>query len=240
MIKNMLTKLNNENKIEVLNEYERLAEIVKTNKSTLTLTSKKKGILLLKAIDSVISDKSKEQINHLEKTAELASLFATELNLNSQNKRDLVLLARYHDIGKVNISKDILNKPSKLNDEEWKQIKNHPIYSYEILNTFPDLKEVALGALSHHERFDGTGYPAQLVGEEIPILSRVISVLDTYEVLTSGRVYRKAISQEDALAEIKRCSGTQFDPKIVNVFEKFITKTNEAEVGKTKDIEHVL
>lgn len=237
VLKNKIIKqLNDQNLTQVLKEYE---EIVTTYKlqNNAEYGQNKQGYMILKAIDNVISKNSREQFDHLEKTTKLALMFSEELNLNYKDKKSLVLLARYHDIGKININKNILSKPGKLNDEEWLAIKQHPIYSYQILSQFSGLQEVALGALSHHERFDGTGYPAKLAGNEISFLARIISVLDTYEVLTSGRVYRAPVSQKDALLEIRRCSGTQFDPQIVDAFEKFIIKTYGVELNQQQDSE---
>lgn len=234
MVYKIIRKLNKENKKEVMTQFELLsnAEIEKNNLYKLNFEQQSK--LLLKAIDKAISIICLEQYNHLEKAGKLAEQFADELNLSSKEKKTLVLMTRYHDIGKININKDILNKPGKLNDQEWEIIRKHPNYSYEILQEIPNMKEVALGVRSHHERFDGTGYPEKLVGEEIPLLSRVLSIIDTYEVLTGGRVYREAISQHDALLEIKRCANTQFDPVLVEKFEQFIIKTSQPEESLQK------
>lgn len=206
--------LNNENLDEVLKEYENLQRVI----------AKNQDLLFLKSITNVLEKCCLEQVNHLFETAQLAFKFAQHLNLTEKEKNDLVMLAKYHDIGKVNIKKSILTKPGKLNDHEWQEIKQHPLYSFQILNTMQGLDNVALCALHHHERFDGTGYPAQLAGTSIPLLSRIVSIIDTYEVLTSGRVYKKAVTKQEAIKEIVRCAGTQFDPFIVNEFINFLNK----------------
>ena len=123
-----------------------------------------------------------------------------------------------HDIGKIAISDQILNKPSALDEEELKVMRTHPEIGYRIAMSSPDLAAIADLILTHHERWDGKGYPNQLVGENIPLLSRILSVADAYDAMTEDRVYRKALPQEVAIAEIRKNSGTQFDPKIANVF----------------------
>lgn len=223
MVNEITKHIHEENLNEVLNRYNHTTANIGTYKSLLTTP----GMIILKAINDVIDTQSQEQVKHFEKTALLASLFARHLDLSAEEKHNLVLLAKYHDIGKINISQNILNKPSRLNDEEWEIMKQHPVYSYNILKAIPGMQQVAIGALCHHERFDGTGYPAKVSGINIPVLSRIISILDTYEVLTSGRVYRKAVSKAEALEEIKRCSGTQFDPTFVDLFIEFATKQNK-------------
>lgn len=226
MIYKLVEQLNHENFREVVSEYNTLANLEVKKQKEKRLTSAVSSRLFLIAINNVMEKQSQEQVTHVEKTAEIAASFANELNLSKQDKLSLVLIAKYHDIGKINISKDILNKPGKLNDEEWQKIKEHPTYSYNILSVFPSFEKVANGALAHHERFDGTGYPNRTVGKNIPYLARIISILDTFEVLTSGRVYKAPVSVNDALTELKRCSGTQFDPELVNQFTNFITKTH--------------
>ena len=123
-----------------------------------------------------------------------------------------------HDIGKVGISMDILKKPGPLNDEEWKEMKRHPEIGYRIAQNTPELSTVSEYILSHHERWDGSGYPRGLKGPEIPLLCRILAVADAYDAMTSNLAYRKAMDSLDAMAEIKHGSGTQFDPEIAKLF----------------------
>jgi HD-GYP domain-containing protein (c-di-GMP phosphodiesterase class II) len=123
-----------------------------------------------------------------------------------------------HDIGKIAISEEILNKPGKLAPNEWEEIKRHPDIGYRILGSSYDMLELAECILAHHERWDGLGYPKGLKGLEIPAEARMIAIADAYDAMTSERPYRKPLSKQDALSEIIRCSGSQFDPEIVTVF----------------------
>ena len=133
-----------------------------------------------------------------------------------------------HDIGKIAIDENILNKPGKLTDEEWEEVKRHPEIGYRILSTVNDMSEMAGYVLAHHEKWNGTGYPKGLKGEEIPLQSRIITIADSYDAMTSERSYRNALSEEDAIEELKVNAGIQFDPELVKVFvEKVLDKPFE-------------
>lgn len=130
-----------------------------------------------------------------------------------------------HDIGKISISEEILNKPEKLDANEWMQISKHPEYGYEILSASLDTLEISNAVLAHHERWDGHGYPNGISKEKIPIMARIISVADTFDAMTSDRAYKEAVSDDLAILEIIKCSGKQFDPVIVEAFvNQFIRK----------------
>ena len=121
-----------------------------------------------------------------------------------------------HDIGKIFTPKEILYKPGPLNDEEWVIMRRHPVDGAEILERIAGLKEIALSVRYHHERYDGKGYPDGLTGEQIPLGARIASVVDVFDAMVSDRPYRKAMSVEKAVEELKRCRGTQFDPMVVD------------------------
>jgi len=123
-----------------------------------------------------------------------------------------------HDIGKIAIDEQILNNPGKLSEDDWNQMKKHPEIGYRILSTVNDMSEMAEYVLAHHERWDGAGYPKGLKGEEIPLKARIIALADAYDAMTSDRAYRKAIDMEAALTEIRKNAGTQFDPKLAEIF----------------------
>ena len=123
-----------------------------------------------------------------------------------------------HDIGKIATDKRVLNKRGALDQAEWREIQRHPEVGYNILSAVNDYAPLAEYVLAHHERWDGSGYPNGLRGAAIPRVARVIAIADAYDAMTSDRPYRQGMSHEDALLEIQRCSGTQFDPDIVRVF----------------------
>ncbi len=123
-----------------------------------------------------------------------------------------------HDIGKITVPTDLLSKPGKLTDEELEVIKRHPETGYQILKSVDEYITIAKYVLHHHERWDATGYPAGLKGEEIPLQSRIIAVADAYEAMTAKRPYQKKRTTKEAKAELKKCSCTQFDPLIVKIF----------------------
>lgn len=127
-----------------------------------------------------------------------------------------------HDIGKMGIDDRVLNKPGKLTDDEWAIMKKHPEIGYRIAKSSPELEPIAEYILAHHERWDGKGYPQGLKGEEIPLLSRIVAVADAYDAMTEDRVYRKALTKEQTLDEIRKNIGSQFDPHIAQIFLKNI------------------
>ena len=177
-------------------------------------------IRVVRAIGDILGENSEDTRRHLKFIAEMAEPFAKTFHLKKEDIKKLKLLAKFHDIGKLSVPYSVLNTEDELNREEWKVIKKHAQESFHILSNVKELKFIAYEALCHHERYDGTGYPNGLKGEEIPLLSRMLSVLDAFEVLIHGRVYKEAVGKEEALKELERCSGTQFDPQIVETFTK--------------------
>jgi len=129
-----------------------------------------------------------------------------------------------HDIGKVAIPQDIIKKQGKLTPEERSIIEQHTVKGYRIAKSSAELEDIADGILSHHEKWDGTGYPNRLKGEEIPLIARIISAVDSHDVMVNDRPYHKAMPEADAIAELQRCSGTQFDPHVVEVFVKLLER----------------
>lgn len=136
-------------------------------------------------------------------------------------KHTIEILSRgtlLHDIGKIGVPDSVLWKPGKLNEEEWVEMRKHVDYGYKMLKYIPFLKDAARIVLHHHERYDGAGYPQSLKGKDITIGARIFAVADTYDAMTTDRPYRKALTDQDAREEIRRCSGSQFDPHIVEAF----------------------
>ena len=157
---------------------------------------------------------------HSENVANISKVIAENLGYNEKEIQEVYWAGLVHDIGKIVISYEILNKPGTLNENEYKIIKSHPVHGHDVLSNTKNLKNIADIVLYHHERFDGNGYPEGLKEEEIPVFSRIISVADAYDAMTSNRSYKDPISKEMATKEINKNSGTQFDPKIVEVFNK--------------------
>lgn len=173
---------------------------------------------LLTTIKELLFSKSNETMEHAERMAQLARRMGAELSLSQTDLVSLELMATLHDIGKIGISNHVLSKPSKLDEIEWTEIRRHPEIGYRIALTIPELQGIAGYILCHHERWDGTGYPQGLSGEEIPYIARIISVIDAYDAMTQDRPYREGMSGEAAALEIVRHMGTQFDPEVSRVF----------------------
>lgn len=166
---------------------------------------------------------------HVRRTRELGERLSYLLGLSDHERDQLSLLCLFHDIGKVGIPQEILNRSEKLSPAEQEIMRSHVEKGYRIAKATPELNIVAEPILHHHERWDGQGYPDGLKGDLIPLLSRVISVVDAYDAMVSDRPYRKGLSKDEACRELRRCSGTQFDPYIVDVFLQMISGGEQAE-----------
>lgn len=169
-------------------------------------------------------EKSQETEEHASRLIKLSRAVGQKMKLKDEQLNELELLCTLHDIGKIGISDVILNKPGKLTAEEWEVMKTHPEIGYRIAMSTPELSAIAPYILHHHERYDGKGYPEGLKGKEIPLLSRILAVVDAYDAMTEDRPYRKAMSKDEAILEIKKNSGTQIDPNIAEIFINIITQ----------------
>lgn len=170
--------------------------------------------------------------HHVRRTQHMGAKLGMRIHLTDIQQSRLSLLCLLHDIGKIGIPLEILNKPGKLSDEEWHMLQSHTRKGYEIANSNTELQGIAGEILHHHERWDGHGYPDGLSGEDIPLLSRIIAVVDSYDAMTNDRSYRAALSVSKAEEEIRQGAGSQFDPYIVSEFIKMI---NEDSSGTKKD-----
>lgn len=159
---------------------------------------------------------------HSSRVSDLSVLIGKYMNLSEKDINNLKIGGLFHDIGKIGISDKILLKDSKLTDEEYAEIKNHPTIGKNILSNSSVFDDIIPIVLYHHEKYNGTGYPEKLKGDEIPLLARVTAVADTFDAMTSKRPYRDAIDINEVKEEIKKFSGTQFDPKIANTFIRII------------------
>jgi HD-GYP domain-containing protein (c-di-GMP phosphodiesterase class II) len=154
---------------------------------------------------------------------ELALAVSDNLGLRRAQRRHVEFAALLHDIGKISVPKEIINKPGKLTEDEWAVVRRHTIEGERMLKQIGGvLAEVGRIVRSSHEHFDGHGYPDGLAGEEIPIEARIVSCCDAFSAMTTTRAYRKAMSVEAALAELRACAGTQFDPEAVTMLVELV------------------
>lgn len=189
-------------------------------------TSEKKSIRYnsINIIMKTLFEKTPREEAHSERVSELCKEIANEMGMNPIEANMLNTAGLLHDIGKIAVGNSILDKKGPLDDREWTEMRKHPEISYNILSSVNDYGPLADVALSHHERWDGEGYPRKLSGKEIPLHARIIAVADTYDAMTSKRSYRNAMNPEYAMAEIKKNSGKQFDPEVVEVFSRVFEK----------------
>ena len=174
----------------------------------------------IKAIIQTMYEKLPGEKEHSDRVASIAELIGRELGYNPEKTNELRTTALMHDIGKITLNEAILQKPGKLNDTEWREIRKHPETGYRILSSVNEMAQLAEYVLSHHENWDGSGYPQGLRGESIPIQARIIRIADSYDAMTSERCYRDPLPPETALAELNKNKGIQFDPELVEVFRK--------------------
>ncbi|MBR3134718.1 MAG: response regulator [Clostridia bacterium] len=171
---------------------------------------------------------------HSDRVSEYSVLLGQKLGVDEETIHTLKIGGLFHDIGKIGIPDSILLKESKLDDEEYSQIKNHPSIGAHILGDAEIFKDIIPIVLHHHERYDGRGYPSQLAGEDIPFMARIAAVVDTFDAMTSKRSYRNALPIEVVIEEIKKCSGSQFDPKCAEAFLDIL----ENDYQKIEDIQN--
>ena len=202
--------------LEIADDYMRKHKLLEKRSSQSVIVS---------SILATLYERSQETEEHAQRLAALSQKIGNKLKLTQLEQDQLILLARLHDIGKISISRHILNKPGKLTEQEWAEMRAHPEIGCRIATASPQLLSIAELILTHHEHWDGRGYPQGLSGEAIPLLSRIIALVDAYDVMTQDRPYRKAISKAEALAEIHRCAGSQFDPRIADIFIELISET---------------
>lgn len=179
---------------------------------------------IVDSLKQTLTESDFQTEEHVERTQKMAARLGREMNLSDADIAKLELLAVLHDIGKVAIPQHVLRKRSKLTDEERKIIQQHTVKGYRIAKSSPELEDIAEGILAHHERWDGSGYPNGWKGEEIPLLARVISAVDSHDVMVNDRPYHKAMPEKLAIAELRRCAGTQFDPHIIEVFTAMLER----------------
>ncbi len=187
---------------------------------------------VIQALMTALYEKDPREEQHCQRVSKYSQLLGRTMGLNERKVRELGVTGLFHDIGKVSIPEQILNKPGRLTEEEWKEIRRHPEVGYRVLSNVKDMAEIADYVLAHHERWDGQGYPRGLQGLEIPLQARIIAVADAYDAMISYRPYKKSLSEEEALEELVRCAGTQFDPEVVEAFVQVIKGKKEGDMAK--------
>ncbi|MCX7730620.1 MAG: diguanylate cyclase [Candidatus Caldatribacterium sp.] len=191
------------------------------------LEAKSSRAALLFSLEQYLREMPGEMETHYERMYILARKMGEALGLSRTELENLHLLVRLHDLGKVAIPRSILVKSDSLTEEEWAEIRKHPEIGYRMARVFPELLPIAESILAHHERFDGQGYPHGLKGKDIPLLARILALVDAFVAMTSDRPCRKALPRTKALEEIRKNAGTQFDPDLVQVFLGIFEKQDE-------------
>jgi len=179
-------------------------------------------LLTIKVLVNALEAKDKYTSGHSSEVESLTIEISKALDLPEKDIFNIAIAATLHDIGKIGIPDMVLLKQDKLTEEEWLLIKEHPYIGATIIAGIPSLQVIAQIVMNHHARWDGKGYPQSISGNDIPIGARIIAVADSFQAMVSDRPYRKGMPIEDALIEIKRCAGNQFDPEIVEVFLKLV------------------
>ncbi len=200
------------------------------------LDAKSRRSELVTSLVKTLSECDNDTEEHVRRTQVLGAELGKRLGFSDMQLSDLALLCILHDIGKIGVPLEILNKPGKLNDAEWRVLRKHTEKGYQIATSSQELSHIADMIKHHHESWDGRGYPDGLTKESIPLLSRVIAVVDAYDAMVNDRCYRPAMPVEDAIKELKRCAGTQFDPSIVNEFIRMLPDIGDIKPEDKDDI----
>jgi|UniRef100_A0A7V3VUL3 HD-GYP domain-containing protein (c-di-GMP phosphodiesterase class II) len=210
-----------------------LDEIIRTLSSVAqTLRENpKKALKNLRKIGKRIDQQIPYRDGHILRVTEYALGIAEEMGFSEEEKVVLEVAALLHDFGKIGIDESILLQPRKLTEAEKEEVDMHVMRGYYMLAGFNELLEALSGVKHHHEHYDGSGYPEGLERSEIPVIARIIAVADAYDAMTSKRPYRDALTQEEAIKELKANAGTQFDPAIVRIFIKYITNKKTTKQG---------
>jgi len=211
-----------------LNRFDDIDDILKTaenhmyrHKTTVGTSVRNRAI---SAILETLTEKYENEREHSQRVSHYCKLIGQQLKLKNDELKELEQAGLFHDIGKISIPDIVLNKPGKLTDEEYEIIKSHTEVGYQILRAADEYSDLAIQALHHHERWDGLGYPSGIRGNDIPLFSRIIGVVDAYEAMTADRPYRKRLSDTEAIKEIQKNAGSQFDPKIAKIFLERVLK----------------
>lgn len=185
------------------------------------------SVEVMEALAHTIDAKDEYTKGHSVRVAKYSRMIAEKMGLSAEDCENIYYMGLLHDIGKIGVPNEIINKPTKLSDEEYNIIKLHPVLGYDILIEIKSQPELSVGARWHHERYDGKGYPDGKSGDEIPFLDRIIAVADSYDAMTSNRSYRKYLPQEVVREELEKNMGTQFDPEVAKCMIELIDDDTE-------------
>lgn len=199
---------------------------------------KRMNMSIIRSLVSTIDAKDRYTSGHSQRVADYAVRLAQKIGKSEEEQKIIYDAGLLHDVGKVRVPEDVINKPGKLTDEEFDQIKVHPVSGYHILGDINEDERIGYGAKYHHERYDGKGYPNGLKGEDIPEVARIIAVADSYDAMASDRSYRKALPQEVVRAEIEKGKGTQFDPEIAGHMLEIIDSDPDYELRQKEERTH--
>jgi putative nucleotidyltransferase with HDIG domain len=184
-------------------------------------------VVILSTLSRAIEARDPYTRGHSARVTTIAEAIARRLGWDEQRLELLHVGGRLHDVGKLGVSEEVLAKPGRLDEQELAQIREHPKLGARILMRVAAFRSALPYVLYHHERWDGRGYPTGRAGEEIPLEARVLAVADAFDAMTSNRPYRPALDREEALAEVARCAGTQFDPEIARIFLELFAEPKE-------------
>ena len=205
------------------NSYSRLFKIAEDKMYANKINNSEKNYdMIINSIKNKLYENKYESQSHYQRLITMARDFGKAMKLEKIDIENLALLAELHDIGKVGLEKELLLKSGPLSEEEWQSIKRHPELGFKIVSASTKLTHIGKGILAHHEHWDGNGYPQGLKGEEIPLIARIFSIVEAYDVMTHERSYKPTYTKDRAIIELKRNSGTQFDPSLVVAFLNYI------------------
>lgn len=195
---------------------------------------------MIRALVRTIDAKDRYTNGHSLRVADYANEIAKRMKKSPEEQEKIYYAGLLHDVGKIRVPEEVINKPTRLTDEEFEQIRIHPVIGYHILKDIYEDKVVATGAKFHHERYDGKGYPNGLIGDNIPEIARIIGVADTYDAMASNRSYRKALPQPIVREEIEKGKGTQFDPQIADIMLQMIDEDKEYKMKESSSIQKTI
>ncbi|MCH5268847.1 MAG: response regulator [Lachnospiraceae bacterium] len=184
-------------------------------------------IQIVMTLSSAIDAKDTYTNGHSTRVADYSREIAKRAGLSEEQQNDIYMMGLLHDVGKIGVPDTIINKPSKLTDDEYDVMKSHPVKGETILKTITEFPQLLIGARSHHERYDGKGYPDGIAGEDIPMEARIIAIADAYDAMTSKRSYRDALAQSTARSEVEKGSGSQFDPEFAGIMLDMIDEDED-------------